>query len=244
MNINKGYIVVAAVTAFFSWLAFSPDDAPPQRGEVESDQDSELRALPREPESVPGHQRHGIVRAPAAPEAASGGAYPYSYGRPQARDPSFGPYQPGIDPLERFSFRPLTDRERERLEAERPMPGYYPESMAPSGPSRTYSRTPNGSERYEQAPNWSAYPQAPTAPQWYGDGYSFRSDGRPSSRRERWDDPGRERRRTGPPATPSDAPWFEPSAPQWGSTPPDWTPPAERMYPSLDLYSNRKLTFR
>jgi hypothetical protein len=246
VNIDKGYIVVAVVTAFVSWLVFSPDEDPAERGKTEPDNGSELRALPREPEFVPQQERHGIAHAPDLPASHSGAPYPSSYAEPPAHAPSFRPSEPRTDPLERFSFRPLTERERERLEAEHPLPGYYPEATALQGPPRAYFQPSGGTEGYGPSPVWYSYPPPPTTPQRYDNDFSYRSEKLPSARRDLMDDPSRIGRESRQAAPESNVPWSDPTAPQWGSRPNDWTPPAERMYPNLDLdlYSNRKLTFR
>lgn len=271
---KKRYIVGVLVAGFVGWLIFSPEDEAPERsdGESRSGSGGELRSLPKEPEPLSPASRHDIVGVPASPDTAYGTPYPYDYGRPpapgyfaqpqapdyygQLQTPDYygqpqTPVQhyreagPRPDPMERFSFRPLSEREREQLRAERPASGFDGAMAAPQAtPPETYSGTRRASKQYPQRPAWPPYGQTPTPPQWNDRGYSFRpleqSPGGQDRRRGIYRDSNWDRQH----ARDSDVPWSDPSAPQWGSAPPGWMPPAERMYPSLHKHPDGKLTAR
>jgi hypothetical protein len=77
---------------------------------------------------------------------------------------------------------------------------------------------------------------------WGNEGYGFRQPEPPRRDLDRWQ---------GPYATPTQPGDWLPQDPglfqepnQWGSIPPERTPPAYRMYPSLDTHRDRRLTAR
>jgi hypothetical protein len=228
----KGYVLVACLTAFVSWLVFSPPDESPEDDEQSRKPapDSDLRTQPRQPEAGPGEETYGIARGYAPRRTPPAPGYET---RPWTAAPAYPPSAPRADRMERFTFRPLTERERERLEKERPDPGYYPESVSPLYPPQPYSRAPQAPQPYPHAPAWSQYPEADGPSRWSGPGFGVRPDRGGDYDSAPWR--GEER-------TDSLTPWADPTSPQWGSRPPDWVPPAERMYPSLVPFTDRKLT--
>jgi hypothetical protein len=239
----KGYVVVACLTAFVSWLIFSPHDETPEGDDRsrEPAPGNELRTQPREPEAGPGEEPYGIAGryAPRRTPPSRG----YEPGRWTAA-PAYPPSAPGPDAMERFSFRPLTERELKRIEQERTAPGYYPESVSPFYPPQPYSRAPRGPEPSSETPGWSRYPQADGPSPWYGPGYGLRPDRRGGDDSTPWYGDYPARRGHGEERNDALVPWSNPTSPQWGSRPPDWVPPAERMYPSLLPFADRKLTAR
>lgn len=144
----------------------------------------------------------------------------------------YGPVEPDLDPMERFSFRPLTERERARLEADRPST-YYSGPPAPAPSSQSYP------DRYDQS-DPSRYGQAPGYPERRGGGYGYRPPVPGGDSPDRWIEPypswseGHDYR----------APWESQPAPRWGSQPHDTAPPARRMYPLLNEYQDRRFTAR
>jgi hypothetical protein len=239
----KGYVVVAVLTAFVSWLIFSPDDDT-RDGEAtspESTNGMELRVQPREPGPGPRTEPYGV---------AGGGDLRETPARDREAPPrypprSYRPSAPRMDSPERFSFRPLTERERERLQADRPAPTYYPESPLPGYPPAPYSQAlPMPAPAPESRP-WAGYGDPDDVRRPHDGGYGYRPGSRADSYPAPWyygDSPsGDWRSRVRPDAA---SPWSDPASPQWGSTPPEWAPPEDRMYPSLVPYPDRKLTAR
>lgn len=257
---TKRYVIWALLAVFVGWLVFSPEDETPQQGnESRSDSGSELRLLPKEPEPLPSASRHGIVGAPARPDAPypdyddrwqapgyyGGPQTPDYYGRPQAPTQQYRKGERRPAPTQRFSFRPLTERERQRLRAERPATGFDRRMAVPqTGLPEMYRQTPRASEQYPQRPAWPANRRRPAPSQWSDGGYTFRPLNQSQGTRERWSSPYRDWNRDWQRERDDDAPWSDPSAPQWGSAPPGWMPPAERMYPSLHKHPDGKLTAR
>ena len=239
----RHYLVGLLLAGFLGWSIFGPEDEAPNTGGGSRDSNSgtHIRLLPHEPEPLNTDQRYGI----AASGTAHDRAFPY-----QRRGP-YGQHNPGLttspplgaEPhphaLDRFRFRPLTERERQRMALEGRGPSYDDQSHPAPGVPEHYSNRPGYPERTAK-PTWPSYgqPLIPTA-DWPHRGYSFRPYETPPATRSRWRSPyeeGNGRRQPGP----AD-PW---SAPQWGSTPRDWSPRGERMYPSLDWWSDRRLTTR
>jgi hypothetical protein len=204
-----------------------PSQVSPQRDDVRfRPQDNQVRG----PE-----QQYG----PADRYPLSDSAYPSFRqsapdfpGQRADRPPAYRPLRPQQDPMERFTFRPLSERERQRLEAERPDTYFGGQDLA--GPSSPYDYSRQaGSEQpwYQQPyayPEWQRVPgygYGPgTSPSWGagGRGGDYRNDRRTDER--------------------TDERWSAPDEPQWGSQPYDWAPPAQRMYPSLNGDPGRRLT--
>jgi len=230
----KGYIAVALLTAFVSWLVFSPDDDARRRGgrEPASGSGDIHRSLPQEPEPLPTRERYGIAGTTAVPGEPNVGPYAADSSR-QPRSPrqSYLPRETWPDSMEQFRFRPLTERERKRLEAQRPPLDYFPNGQTAAVPQWPYTQ-PQG-----MAPD----PQSPFSPQRYDQSYSFRPEQRPAKNRH-WTPYERDGSRQWQRSSEPTGPWHEPPSPQWGSTPPRWAPPADRMYPNLNIYSDTKLT--
>jgi hypothetical protein len=241
----KGYVLVACTTAFLSWLVFSPDDQAPERESSESATGTQPRSLPREPETGPKIERSGI----AGRRGRWGDVPSVDYERKrQTPSMAYRRYAPGTDPMERYSFRPLTEREKARLERERPMPGYYDDTL-PQYPSEVYSQSQQAQQEYpgpDAARGTYAQPDAPRP--WYGlEGYGLRPERRDGYSPDPWIIPYADRQAPGSRPLDSAAPWSDPPTPQWGqwgSRPPEWGPPEDRMYPSLSPYSDSRLTAR
>ena len=237
----KGYIVSTLVLVFLGWLVFWPDDRP--KDEVRDGQEPEssidTRRMPKEPEPLPPVERYGVASAPAPPanETPHGVVRDYYYGEPWSRQRAYPPVHAAPEPPTRYTYRPLTERERKRLETERPV--FYPPyegGAPPSGttqarrghPDTSYRATHQNSieQRFEAQYSFRPYERSPSAADPWRGGFPQRPD-----RRNDRD---------------SAEPWGSPPPdPQWGSTPPDyWTPPTERMYPSLDRPWGRRLSAR
>jgi hypothetical protein len=233
----KGYLVVACATAFVSWLIFSPDGEKPENGSLspESATGTGRPLLPKEPQPAPARVQKGIAQGPRQP---------WQDRRPWVSAP---PPRPGYagrpDQPERYSFRPLSERERERLESDRPAAGGY--GAPPLYPTGPYAQDPWASRAAPDRGGWSDYGGSATARPWYGEGFGRPADPRPGGgyAEPPYDafpgQPGREDRAREPAS-----PWGDPTAPQWGSHPPEWQLPEERMYPSLGTPLDRKLSAR
>lgn len=205
-----------------------PSQASPQRDDIRfRPQDDQLRAPER------GHGSADRFPLPDGAYPSFGQSAPdFLPGQHLDRTPAFRPLRPQQDPMERFTFRPLSDRERQRLEAERPDTYFGGQDL--TAPSSPYDYGPQaGSEQpwYRQPyayPEWQRDPsygyRSGTSPSWGpgGRGGDYRNDRRTDER--------------------TDERWLAPDAPQWGSQPYDWSPPAQRMYPSLNGDPGRRLT--
>jgi hypothetical protein len=229
----KGYLVVACVTAFVSWLVFSPDGETPEKGGLSPDSATGTvpPMRPKEPQPSPARVQKGIAGTADAP---------YYDDRSWTSAPSRPRYAPPVDPRERYSFRPLTERERERLGGDRP--SAHPYAAPPLYAPETYSQPPWAGRSQPERAGSSEYPGMTGARPWYSEGYGFFPGQGPAGadtypRQDAY--PGQPRRDSEPAS-----PWVDPSAPQWGSQAPDWRPPEERMYPSLGAPLDRKLTAR
>jgi len=223
--------VVGLLAAILLW----PEDKPP-----EPEKQASAPATTPEPKF---RLREPSYREPASgygatmPPSGSRAYAPYppprspSYSYPDTGMGNHAPVEPRSDPYERFSFRPLSERERERLEAERADPYYA--APPPPPPPQPYA----GWGGQPEAPG---YGQAPAPPDWYGGGYDYRSYGNypreSADRRSPYGDRREEQDYRGA--------WPSPPEPQWGSQPRDWAPPAQRMYPSLGAEEDRRFTYR
>jgi hypothetical protein len=124
---------------------------------------------------------------------------------------------------EGFRYRPLGEKEKERIRSQYPgpVPGpYYADPL----------------RRQPPVTGTGPYDAQPAYPAWEREGYGFRRwDSAPDA--DSWRDPYRQRDQRRRPETID--PWASSPNPQWGST-----PPAQRMYPSLTWEANRRLTYR
>jgi hypothetical protein len=190
---------------------------------------------------------------------------PYDYQPGYAGQPGYAPGDPRAQ--DRYQFRPLTEQERERMEQSYPTPAYPSPYYSVPDPRRepppAYTRQPEAypgggygtgqdvwpGQPYAAPEHYAAEPYAPPQPGsgwqggWQGDGYSFRPRERSPRAAGRlqgpdrglgWQeaDPGRGNA------------WTPPSQQGWELSPPAYTPPAERMYPSLPGDPDRRFTYR
>lgn len=152
-------------------------------------------------------------------------------GQPYPMPGEVRPYAPRWQeppPPERFTFRPLTEREKERLDQRsRDDPYYDPYGYAyPQAPRRGgYG-----------APQYQAEPPPPEyGARRYGDYYGH--ERAPAPRSYPRPEPYRAPRDPG-----YEEPWTTPADPLWGAQPPEWYPPSRRMYPSLQNDPGNRLT--
>jgi hypothetical protein len=196
------------------------------------DSSPDYRSRQPSPKQAQPGGRYGRAVSPRAWENKPdyGPAAPRYYGYPAGNAAPYGQVAPEPDPMERFTFRPLSERERKRSEAERPET-YYGGPAAPS--SQPYT------EWYDQQPEPNRYYPAPAYPNRQGNGYSYRPYQPGTEARDQWADPYRDwsegQDYQNPAATP---------APRWGSQPRGSAPPSRSMYPSLDGYKDRRFTAR
>jgi hypothetical protein len=270
---TRNLIVGAIAVAFVGWLVLGPEEeAPKTDGGRESGSGGDYRTLPREPEPLAPQHRYGVAGgAPSGAERPYGSPPPYYRGQPPNQAPAYRPVEPQPDPMERFSFRPLTDRERERLSRERPEDYYGVPTAPPPAPTTAWTRTQpyTAPQSYRSPPpyvstqpyGYSGYGADP-GPSPYGPppGYAGEpayGEPTPYSDRQAWDyrfrpyepPPGSSGRRDGPYPEPGWGrgpeladPWPAAPGPRPDSAARKWAPPAERMYPALDWGPDRKLT--
>lgn len=226
------------IAAVLLWPEDQAPEAPKDVSAPNASSDGKIH--PRPPEYDGRERRYGAEDRPVPESDRYYDRYfdrdfapppPPAYGYPGGRETPYGIMEPEPRPMERFSFRPLSDREKARLESERPDAFY---GGAPATVPQPYSGWPR-----QPGPS-SAYSQAPTYPDWYGEGYSYRQG-------DRYRTDGEIRR--SPYGDWRDRPddretWSGRPEPEWGSQPRDWAPPAQRMYPSLGADPGRRLTAR
>ena len=255
---TKRYIATALIFAFLGWLVFWPEEQPPDQGDNGHEPESSIdtRRFLREPEPLPPEDRYGIagMTSPPPKETPHGKVQDYYYGHTGPSESRYAPAQPQPEPLERYTFRPLTERERRNLEAERPAAYPYYGGTTPPDPSRTpqtyaerrgYSypreRAAPGRADFAERQRQSQSQRSAYADHRFGEHYSFRPLQHSPSSPQRWQGPYPQRAWSN--RQDASEPWTAPPDPQWGSTPPDyWTPPTERMYPSLDRTWGKTLT--
>jgi len=205
-------------------------------------------AEPSQPKLLPPERRSGDTRTP--PSRTGRSTYP-DY--PRAPGTSYPSARQAQDPMERFSFRPLTDRERKRIEAEYPQRGYPSQADRNHGSPRPADRSREYPSAYDPAPaaphpgatapsDYAPYPAQPGYPGWERPGYSFRPLDKAPAARDRWQGPYQDRGWSGEQDYAER--WTAPGEPQWGSTAPVQPPSPQRMYPSWDLDTGRRLTSR
>jgi hypothetical protein len=231
---SKRLAILAALGALIGilvlWDGDETPEPPEETGRSAGDAQERQRASPP---SAPGtgHDRGDWSRGPAAAYPPSYSGYPESYG-------GQFPGQPEV--VETFRFRPLSERERQRIEQQAQVPyGAYPRSREPWQP-----RTPR-----EDVPprTYGGYQGEPWGPGWDGrgwgtEGYGMRPAEPPGRSRPRWESPYAAPVWPGE-GYPSDPELFD-KPPQWGVVPPQRLPPSQRMYPSLDMPRDRRLTAR
>jgi hypothetical protein len=146
---------------------------------------------------------------------------------------------------EAYRFRPLGERERRRIEEQ----ARYPDGSSYPYPSAGDRLQPQRQPGTGSPPTYGVDPMSrdPWMQDWRGQGWGTEGYGhtqpvpaRPTldRRQDRYGSP--PRRDEWPPPEPGI--FQEPS--QWGAIPPDREPPSYRMYPSLDLHRDRRLTAR
>jgi hypothetical protein len=241
---NRRYVISVLVVAFLGWWLLWPDGQPTKEksGGTESESSIDPRRLIKEREPLPPEERYGIAETSpsAAEETPFGKVRPYYYGQPWPTERPATSTQRGPDSVPRYTFRPLTDRERRRLETAPPVPYQYDHG--------TSQRRPVGIPKAFSGDSGYSYPQRHGSPldtsqpnRWADGRYSFRPLESSPSRPQRWQGPYQEPVRDRRPDAVE--PWTTPPDPQWGSRPPDyWTPPTERMYPNTDWSSGETLT--
>ena len=235
--LNTRILIIGCLFAGLTALiTLWPEGEPPSPvGQVKApDTSGNYRSRLPGPEQVQPDVRYGTAAPPRVRETGRQWvpAVP-SYDRYPGNDAApYGPVESQPNLRERFTFRPLTDRERERLEADRPAPYYGgPTPMEPS--ARPYP------EWYDQ-PEPSRYYPTPAYPDRRGGGYSFRPSHPGTEARDQRAEPysdwgnGQDYQNQ----------WAAPPATRWGSQPHNSPPPARRMYPRLDDYEDRRFTAR
>lgn len=159
--------------------------------------------------------RTALPRPPPPPDG--------NWSRPRAPTyPSYGgSFQPPAtalpEPKESFRFRPLSERDRERIDRQSQDP------YAPYDRGQWQPRNPRATSPEPAYGGYSPWGPAWDSPDWGTEGYSLRP-AEPSTRE---------------PDT-----WEGAYPPQWGVVPPERIPPSHRMLPSLELPRDRKLTAR
>lgn len=248
--ITKSRIVGLLTILVVGFLVLRPGDEPSESGDRNGDSGSatDRQLQPREPAFPRPSRDYGITSQP------SPGHAPAPYGKreplrqqpyPQIGSRGYGAPAPygqhaRITP-DGYRFRPLNEREQERMRAR--YPDQYP--YADQYPGQTATRYDPPAQTY---PSYEAQPRSPapysapySPPDAYSDprreSYSFRPLEKSPGARGRWQGPYQEpgRRYDRYPMEP----WTAPSDPQWGST-----PPAQRMYPNLYRNPGRRLTAR
>lgn len=210
---------------------------------------------------------YGPPQVGAPPYSPGQPSYPQQPG--YGGTPGYG-YAPSYPPApERYHFRPLTEQERERMEQRYPVPAYPdpyysvpeprqeppPAYAGPGAPeawpgagyggrrwSEGYGRGyPDGGYAPERQAYEPRYPQQPY-PEWQTDSYRFRAPERPAAT-DRWQSPEQGYGWWDTDPNRGNA-WTPPPADGWDRTPPSYTPPSERMYPSLPHNPDRRFTYR
>jgi hypothetical protein len=146
----------------------------------------------------------------------------------------------GMDALRTYRFRPLSERERQRME---------------QGPSDPYGSYPDHREPWQRSgptPTGPGYRAAPTQPgrwtpewedrSWGTQGYSFRPLEPSGGTRQRWEGPYSAPRWPDAGYPPQPDPLQTP--PQWGALPPDRAPSPYRQYRSHDVPRDRRFSLR
>lgn len=238
---TKKHLVIAVVLAVLAGIVFlRGGNEPPERQETRPPTGIVQQGA-REPQSWQPSTAPSEGTWPRRPAPAPREGYP----RP--RYPGYAESFPPASPIERgaeesFRFRPLSERDRDRID--RQAQGSYgpygptPEQWQPRQPRTTppdpaYGGYPAGREPL--GPAWDY-------PGWGTEGYSLRQVEPSRGTRDRWQGPYTSPARPGEAYRPEPSPFQVP--PQWGVVPPERVPPSYRMYPSMDLTRERKLTAR
>jgi hypothetical protein len=208
-----GFVTLAAVGLTLSLLGCGAGDSGRQGGGSKSSSGEGLRPVepgfpPRSPNyGIAGGGSQGDIRPPA--DRGYGSPYPpYN-----SHDQDYAPYPPAgwnQSRPDRFNFRPLTERDKQRMRGD----SGYPSFQGPRS-EYDYAQTP-------PAPSWSAsmYPQLERQ------GYSYWPLNPPAA--------------GSPPEGPAWSPerehvdqWGAPPRNPYAPSRP-WSPPATRMLPNLD----------
>ena len=243
---TKERLVIAVVIAvLIGIIVFRGGGEPPepQATSPSSGRVDEGTRGPRswQPSATPSQGAWPGTQAPAPLQGYQDGSYPrpvypgYTESFP-AQAPS-APYA-----RENLQFRPLSERERQRIERQsRGSSGPYnqtPDQWQPwhpraTSPEPAYGDYPGALEPW--GPGWDH-------PDWGTEGFSLRPVEPAKGARKQGEGPYSSPARPGEDHRPEPDPFQIP--PQWGVVPPQRVPPSYRMYPSLDLPRDRKLTAR
>jgi hypothetical protein len=233
--LNKQKLIAGAIATglLVIFLLWPEDEAPKSPEQLSAPAEPAAKQRRRAaPDSDSPPRWYGTAEVPQAPgEMFPGTPRPYAYDDyQQGWDQRYGAFPQRAERTERFDFRPLTERERERLDAQRRDPYYvYPPPQEPI--SQPYA------DRSARPPP-PAYRQTPPYPDWRTDGYGYGPYGSPPPLPEAWERPDWDERGYGEDL------WGRPPVPEWGSQPWDRVPPAQRMYPNLGAEPNRSFTAR
>ncbi len=201
-------VIIAALVAW--WSGDEPADEPSAGKRQDSTRGLEPRQ--REPAHLAPRQGAGFAQQAPFPEPVYDGYPPAGWGQAQGYPGPYGTVD-GRDRGPSYRFRPLTDREKQRMEPA--YPGYA-------------ARAPGGFE--SQPPTYQA--GAPEYPSWQTPGYSFRppessrppAGAAPAVGEGAWQEPyGAYGEGTSSPYGRS--PW-----------PQAWSPPPAQRYPRVDGY--------
>ena len=253
---NKRHIVIGVGLAILigAWMLRDGEEAPAP------DESVQPRDIPtaRQPQAPEWPSHAPAARSPLGPADQGFGGYADPYGRGyggytgsygQGFGGSAGRYGPSprdsYAQEETYRFRPLGERERRRIEeqARAPYGSSYP---YPSAGDHLQPRREPGTG---SPPTYGVDPMSrdPWMQDWRGqgwgtEGYGLRQPEPARQSLDRWQD------LYGSPPRGSEWPPSEPGIlqepSQWGAIPPDREPPSHRMYPSLDLHRDRRLTAR
>lgn len=196
------------------------------------------------PSRVPAAETPQTPRWPAPSTLYQAPGYRSDYPGPRS---GYTPAPPQASvPQETYRFRPLGERERQRIE-ERARSPYGPSYPYPSagdswptegqpaiGPPPTYGVDPTTRDPWMRT--WDG------GGTWGPERYGFQQPGPAQPNRDLGQRPYSSPPPRGDWPPPDPGPFQEPN--QWGAIPPERTPPSYRMYPYLDLHRDRRITAR
>lgn len=251
---NKRQIAIGAGLAILigAWMLQDGEETPAP------DDSAQPRDIPtaRQPQAPEWSSPAPAVRPPPGPADQGyrgyGGPYGQGYGGyTGSYGQGYGDYAGRYDPVPRdsypreeaYRFRPLGERERRRIEEQARSP-YEPSYPYPSAGDRLQPQRQPGTG---SPPTYGVDPMSrdPWMQDWRGQGWGTEGYGlrQPEPARPTLD---RRQNRYGSPTRGDEWPPPEPGIfqepSQWGAIPPDREPPSYRMYPSLDLHRDRRLT--
>ena len=193
-----GAVLGMSSVALLWMLGGGSDDAPesPAESRVSMERPTPSAAPDALTRRHPHEAAERWARSGRDPAWDAGGADRYSYPQPAAPAHEWRPQARGAD--ERYRFRPLSERERQRMQAAQPDPGYYG-----SGLPQAYSGTWGVDPSLQRNQRFPASQPSPRPRGYSGDGYWRESREPASAPRQDWSGPA-----------------FEPYQP-----PPDWDSP-------------------